>query len=316
MSAKPVEYNATIVYKKLLTPTLAIFRVRKDTPWTTFIPGQYAILGLNHPEKGGVMRAYSIASPPYQHPEFLEFYIRYVNEPTSDNPLTHLLFAANEGDRIMARDKIQGKFTVKDTVGDDDPRLKVFVASGTGLAPFTSVVFEHAHHHGGANGNYAIVHGASYPVDLGYREELEALMNNGVTRYLPTVSRPGEARDWSGLVGRVEAHFAGEKLSHLEGKLGLSAGGFNPSNLVVLICGLQGTIANTVISLLKRGFVPGDRKLRRIFGVPDDVPGSIFFEQYDTTPIIDANNLPLVAECIESLRHAGVPVTPPEPATP
>ncbi|MBI1292849.1 hypothetical protein GC173_16675 [bacterium] len=312
MSAKTLEYNATVVYKQLLTPTLAIFRVKKDTPWTTFIPGQYAILGLNHPEKGGVMRAYSIASAPYTHPDYLEFYIRYVNEPTSDNPLTHLLFKVNDGDRIMARDKIQGKFTVKDTVGDEDPRLKVFVASGTGLAPFTSMVFEYAHNNGGKHGNFAIFHGASYPSDLGYVEELESLMNSGAAKYyLPTVSRPGEAGNWKGLVGRVESHFEPTKLPGAEQLLGLGDGGFNPKNVVVLICGLQGTIANTIISLLKRGFVPGDRKLRRVLGIPEEVPGSIFYEQYDTTPIIDPNNAALVASCIEALKQAGVPLAEP-----
>jgi ferredoxin--NADP+ reductase len=315
VSAKPVEYNATVVYKQLLTPTLGIFRIKKDTPWTTFVPGQYAILGLNHPEKGGVMRAYSIASAPYKHPEYLEFYIRFVNEPTSDNPLTHLLFKVEEGDRIMARDKIQGKFTVKDTVGDDDPRLKVFVASGTGLAPFTSMVFEHAHANGGKNGPFAIFHGASYPTDLGYVDELEGLMNAGEAKlYLPTVSRPGEAGNWKGLVGRVESHFEPAKLETAEQLLGLGHGGFNPKNVVVLICGLQGTIANTITSLLKRGFVPGDRKLRRVFGIPEEVPGSVFYEQYDTTPIIDPNNLALVESCIESLRQAGVPLAAPSGA--
>src|SRR5690606_36966382 len=112
---------------------LGIFRVKADKPWSAFVPGQYAILGLNHAEKGGVMRAYSIASAPYLHNDYLEFYVRYVNEPTSDNPMTHLLFSAKEGDRMYTREKLQGKFTEEDTVGKDDPRLKILVASGTGL---------------------------------------------------------------------------------------------------------------------------------------------------------------------------------------
>jgi ferredoxin-NADP reductase len=306
VSSKPVEYNATIVHKQLLTPTLAVFRVKKDTPWTTFIPGQYAILGLNHPEKGGVMRAYSIASPPHLHPEYLEFYIRYVNEPTSENPLTHLLFAANEGDRLMARDKIQGKFTEHETVGAEDNRLRILVASGTGLAPFTSMAFDFAHLNGGKNGNYAIMHGASYPTDLGYAEELESLMNSGAKkRYLPTVSRPDAG--WTGLKGRVESHFESAKLPALEAALGMAPGEFNPKNVAVLICGLQGTITNTITSLMERGFLPGDRKLRRLFNVTEDVVGSVFFEQYDTTPIIDPKDTELIAQCAEKLKAAGVP---------
>ncbi len=307
MAAKPVEYNATIIHKKLHTPTLGVFRVRPDEPIGGFIPGQYAILGLNHSEKGGVMRAYSIASPPCVHEDYYEFYVRYVNQPTSTNPLTHLLFEAEEGDRILMRKRIQGHFTVEKTMGLDDPRMRVLVASGTGLAPFTSMVFEW-HHQLGHTRNSAIVHGASYPTDLGYREELEEVMNRGEQqRYLPTISRPKEVPGWDGLTGRVENHFAPESIGVLEERLGLGEGGFNPRNCTVMICGLQGTIANTLTSLLYRGFVPGDRKLRRVFGIPKDLEASLFFEQYDTTPIIDTKDEALVSELVERLRAAGVP---------
>ena len=306
MAAKPVEYNATVIYKKLLTDTLGIFRVKADFPFDHFIPGQYAILGLNHAEKGGVMRAYSIASAPHLHTEYLEFYIRYVANPTSDNPMTHLLFKVNEGDRIMCRNKIQGHFTVEKTMGLEDQRLRLFVASGTGLAPFTSIVFQE-HHLTGKAGNNAIIHGASYPYDLGYVEELEATMNTGgAKRYIATVSRPGEAKDWKGLVGRVESHFEPEKLPALERELGLPVGGFNPNNVAIMICGLQGTIANTITSLMHRGFVPGDKKLRRAFGIPEEQRGDVYYEQYDTTPIIDTKDTALVAECRSRLEKAGV----------
>ncbi|CAN5338911.1 hypothetical protein BH09SUM1_BH09SUM1_16110 [soil metagenome] len=303
MSAKPLEYNATITHKQLMTSTLGIFRVKADKSWTPFIPGQYAILGLNHPEKGGVMRAYSIASAPYLHKDYLEFYVRFVNEPTSENPMTHLLFEAKEGDRIYTREKLQGHFTEEKAIGLDDPRLKVFVASGTGLAPFTSIVFEH-HNKTKEAGNYVILHGASYPVDLGYGSELEEIMNKqGVKRYIGTISRPKEAPGWVGLTGRVENHFAPDMLPALERELGLPEGGFNPKNVVVMICGLQGTIANTLMSLLHRGFVPGDRKLRRVLGVQEEMPASLHFEQYDTIPIIDIKDEALVAELTARLKE-------------
>ena len=307
MAAKPVEYNATITHINLLTPTLGIFRVKPDEPAESFIPGQYVILGLNHEEKGGVMRAYSIASPPYLHNEYFEFFVRYVNHPTSDNPLTHLLFAAKEGDRIMMRKRIQGHFTVEKTMGLEDPRLRVLVASGTGLAPFTSMVFEWYHQLGHAR-NSAILYGASYPTDLGYREELEAVLNRSEhPRFLPSISRPHEAPEWDGLTGRIENHFSPEQIGFLEHQLGLPEGGFNPENCTVMICGLQGTIANTLTSLLYRGFVPADRKLRRVFGIPQEVKPTLFFEQYDTTPIIDTKDEAVVAELVERLRAAGVP---------
>lgn len=315
MATKRVQYNATITYKKMMTESLALFRVVPDEPThTPFIPGQYSILGLNHPVKGGVQRAYSIASPPYLAKDYYEYYIRYVYKPTSDNPLTHLLWKVEEGDRILQRSKITGHFTVEKTVGIDDKRLRVLVAAGTGLAPFTSMVFEHYHNHGNI-GPYAIVHGASYPTDLGYREELEELMNSeGKTRYVSTISRPNEVPEWKGMTGRAESHFEPGKIEKLEEELGLGEGGLNPENCIVMICGLQGTIAQTLMGLFYRGFVPGDRKLRREFGVPKELPPSVFFEQYDTEPVINTRDEELMAELIQRLRNAGVPLEKDQPA--
>lgn len=312
MASKPAVYNATLASKQLLTPTLGIFRVKPDEPMEAFIPGQYTVLGLNHPEKGAVLRAYSIASAPYLHNEYFEFYIRFVNDPASDNPMTHLLFKMEEGDRIYMQKKCRGKFTVEDCVGAADPRLKVFVAAGTGLAPFLSIVLQHQHIHG-TPGHHAIIHGASYPQDLGYVEELHALMNEGRPhrRYLPTISRPKQVENWTGLAGRTDSHFEPEKLPALERELGLGEGNFHSKNCVVMICGLQGTIANTVTSLMHRGFVPEDRKLRAALGVPPDTHASIFWEQYDTTPIVDLKDAALIGQLRERLSASGVELLPP-----
>lgn len=311
LPVKPVDYNATVIHKELLTPTLGIFRVKPDDPMDPFIPGQYTVLGLNHPEKGPVLRAYSIASPPSTVSDYLEFFIRYVSKPASDNPLTHLIFKLDAGDRIHMRNKTRGKFTVDHTMGVDDERLRVFVAAGTGLAPFTSIVFQHAEQHSGNPGNHAILHGSSYPIDLGYRDDLEKLMNgNGVTRYLPTISRPQEAPDWQGFTGRVETLLSGEKIAETESALGLGHGEFSAQNCTVMICGLQGTIANTMINLLDRGFVPEDRKIRNAFGIPKDEPATLFWEQYDTEPIIDLKDEALVAELAGRLRNSGIALDP------
>lgn len=316
MPAKNVEYNATVTYVEKMTDSLALFRVVPDEPGASFVPGQYAILGLNHKEKGGVMRAYSIASAPYLVPEYYEYYIRYVSKPTSDNPLTHLLWEVKEGDRILQRKKLAGHFTVAGCMGEDDPRLRIMVAAGTGLAPFYSIVTQRYHETGNC-GNNAIIHGASYPPDLGYRDHLEEIMNSGpAKRYISTISRPKEVPDWKGATGRAESHFAPERIGDLEGMLGLDSGGLNPENCTVMICGLQGTIAETMKSLFHRGFVPADRKLRREFGIPKEVKPSVFFEQYDADPVIDTKDEELMADLTERLRLAGVPLEDTQTASP
>ncbi len=301
--AKPLTYNATLIERRDLTPLLAIFKVRPDEPIAAdpqFVPGQYMTLGLNNeesPELGSVRRPMSIGSPPEER-DALEFYIRYVNRPESDNPLTHLLWKANAGDRLFLRAKAVGKFTVADTVGDNDPRLRVCVAAGTGLAPFYCMALSaHLGDPRASLGNYAILHGASYPADLGYRQEIEDLERYGL-HYLPTISRPKESPDWTGECGRVEDFFLPDRLAELEERLGLGAGGLAPEKAVIYICGLQGTIGRIIERLVPRGYVPENRKLRRALEVPEETPASLFFEQYDATPVIDVKD----PEVMEPLR--------------
>jgi ferredoxin--NADP+ reductase len=315
MARKPLELNATLIRRFDLAEGLTIFRVRPEAhDFQTFEPGQYVVLGLNHPEHGPVQRSYSIASPPQTLPEYLDFYVRYVVRPASENPLTHLLFNLREGDRLFMGPKFRGKFTISSEVGVDDPRLRVLVAAGTGLAPFTSMVFDHLKRLGPTS-QYLVLHGASYPHDMGYRAELEAALNSDPTkkRYFPTISRDpgGDAWPEDGFRGRVESFFGEEKLALLEKAAGLPVGFIRPANAVVFICGLTGTIANTLVRLLDRGFLPRELKLRNALHVPADAPASLFFEQYDTEPVLDVKNEAAMEPYRAQLRAAGVALEPP-----
>ncbi len=307
--AKPLVYNATLVERVDLTPQLAVFTVKPDEPIVQdpqFIPGQYVTIGLNNeqkPELGSVRRPMSIASAPEKRDGF-ELYIRYVNYPESDNPLTHLLWKTKVSDRLYLRAQPVGRFTIHDTVGDDDPRLRVCVAAGTGLAPFLSMARSaHLRNPPLDLDAYAILHGASYPADLGYREELQTLASHGL-HYMASVSRPAETPDWRGDAGRVEDYFKAERLAEIDQRLGLGPGGLRPERAVILICGLQGTIGKTILRLASRGFVPDNRKIRRALEVPDDVPASLFFEQYDSTPAIDVKDPGVIEPLREQLHSA------------
>jgi len=314
--AKSLEYNATITQRIDLEPTLSVFRVRPDEPFSSsgepwFIPGQYLTLGKNRPagvdgdtRPASVRRPMSIASAPHDT-EDAEFYIRRVGTPESDLPLTHELWTLSEGERMFCRPTPAGKFTLEDTCGADDPRLKVTVAAGTGLAPFISMARAKVRQDPSADlSDFAIVHGASYPTGLGYRGEIDELVAKHGLRYLPTVSRPGEAPDWTGATGRAEAQFVGDNLAKTEVAVGLEPGGLTPKRAVVLICGLQGTIGVTLEALIERGFVPDHRRLRRALEVPDDTPASVYWEQYDSTPVLDTKDEALMERLRASLHAA------------
>jgi ferredoxin--NADP+ reductase len=308
--AKLLEYNATLVQRVDVTDALTMFKVQPDKlpaerPW--FVPGQYCVLGMNNqekPELGSVRRSMSIASAPEDDGP-VEFYVRWVAKPESENPLTHLLWKLRDGDRMYMRAVAAGVFTVKDTVGVDDPRLRVMVAAGTGSAPFVSMVRSELRRDPKADlSKWVLLHGASYPADLGYRDELFQLTEVNKLKYWGTVSRPREAPDWKGDTGRVEAYFEGTKLDDLERRLGLAPGGFNPKNVVIFICGLTGTITGTIIPLIDRGFVPDFKRIREALGVPADVKDSVFYEQYDTEPVINIKDEAIVAPLRERMQTA------------
>jgi ferredoxin--NADP+ reductase len=299
--AKPLEYNATLAERIDVTDALSIFRVQPDQmpaerPW--FVPGQYCVLGMNNaekPELGSVRRSMSIASAP-EDTGATEFYIRFVSKPESENPLTHLLWKLKTGDRMYMRPVAAGVFTVKDTVGVDDPRLRVMVAAGTGSAPFVSMVRSEIRRDPSTDlSKYVLLHGASYSADLGYRDELIQMVDRNRLKYWGTVSRPKEDAGWKGDTGRVEGFFDGARLEDLEKRLGLPPGGFTPKNVVIFICGLTGTITGTILPLIDRGFVPDFKRIREALGVPPETKDSVFYEQYDTEPVINVKDEAVVA---------------------
>jgi len=279
------EHNATLIERIDLDSTLVIFRIRPDRvpaadqPW--FLPGQYVTIGL-----GDVQRAYSIASSPGER-RWLEFYIRYARDPETESPLTHLLFEVPIGDRVHLGEKIAGRFTLERTARGDG-RALMFVAAGTGLAPFVSMVRKAlSAGDGELLARMRVLHGVSHPHELGYREVLDDAARRFGLRYLPTVSRAGEHPEWSGLTGRVESLLDAGRLDELD---------LTPERTIVYVCGFKNTIAGSVRRLLGRGYVPEDRRLRRLVGFPDDAKPSLFFEQYDLEPLFDPNDAFTISE--------------------
>lgn len=295
---KQLTYNATIVERRDHTPLLSSFITKYDDGHdgeTYFLPGQYVAIGLNNehkPELGSVRRAMSIASAPEQGDQ-LEFYIRYVTQPASDNPLTHLLWDATVGDRIFVSRKPVGKFTLADTIGTSGStgRLKLLIAAGTGIAPFVSMIRSRRLSEPTASlSDVILLHGASYPADLCYKEELERARQECGLHYFPTVSRPGEASDWKGARGRVEDFFLPDRFEALERATKLGVGELAPARAGALVCGLQGTIARCIERLADRGFIPHDRKIREAAGIGAKTEASLWWEQYDNDPVLDLEN--------------------------
>lgn len=310
MSHDLLEYNATIIERIDHTLDLASFRIRLDEPWDNsprFVSGQYTTIGLNndeHPELGSVRRPMSIASAPEDPDGVLEFYVRHILHPASANPLTKLLWDLQKGARIWVKNRAQGTFTFDSTLPPEDNRLRVLVSAGTGLAPFVSMVRSEAQRSDGDLRRFVLCHGASYEGEIAYRDELRRLADSHGLRYFATVSRPSECPGWDGDSGRVEDYFHPDRIAEFEERAGLVEGHLSPQRAVVYVCGLRGTIAETIARLLDRGFVPPDPRIRRALEAPDTVPHAIFHEQYDNVPILDIEDTVAVQSLRDRLRDA------------
>ncbi len=256
MSGSKFSYNATVIRCMEVTGEIRIIRVRMDEPGFRFKAGQYTMLGLLNeapripeaqPEDADaepgrdpmIRRAYSIASGSIQD-EYLEFYISMV----SSGALTPRLFALGEGDRLYVGDKAKGLFTL-DRVPEHSNVL--LVGTGTGLAPYVSMLRSEVLSN--RQRRIAVLHGASFSWDLGYRRELELLARyNDHFNYIPTVSRPHVDRDWNGLSGRIPPFLEDPQLESLCG-FELQPG---PSH--VLLCGNPAMIEDATERLEQRGY--------------------------------------------------------------
>jgi len=107
-----------------------LFRIRTERPRSyRFTAGEFVMIGLEDAPN----RAYSITSGPYD--DYIEFYSIKVQ----DGPLTSKLQHVKVGDTIKVGDKPTGTLILANlTLGGH----LVMMASGTGIAPFISLLRE------------------------------------------------------------------------------------------------------------------------------------------------------------------------------
>lgn len=231
------QYNATLVRREDHSAELASFWVKLDGDPIPFEAGQYMTAGVFADGKLW-QRPYSVASAPrVAGTEGYELYVRLV--PV--HRFTTLLWRLREGARMRLIGP-KGRFMLE----PDDSRTHLYVSTGTGIAPFLAMIRQTQL--AGDPRETVVLHGVSFADELGYRAVLEAMERDGAypLRYVPTVSRPQDARNagWAGRTGRVEAVVA--DVCH---DLDLSA-----DRTVVYICGNPDMILNVEDILVKRGF--------------------------------------------------------------
>ena len=245
--ARPVlEPNAALAARIDLTPTIARFVVRPDDEVGAFEPGQYFALGLSVDGRL-LQRPYSTSSARDTRTE-LEFLVRLV----PGGAFTPRLWALRVGERLRIG-RAKGLFTLR----RGDPRTHLFVATGTGLAPFLSMVEslirddgEGSARPGGpvtASPRAIVIHGVSHVAELAYRDRLERLAADvGGVHYVPVVSRPTDPANagWTGVTGRLDVGLGRIFDRHR----------LEPTTSVAYLCGNPEMIATAERILAARGF--------------------------------------------------------------
>jgi CDP-4-dehydro-6-deoxyglucose reductase len=232
--------KAKLLSWKELTPDVHHFEF--EVPGAkefAFTPGQFVSVS-EKVDGREITRAYSIASP--RGGNRFALCLNRVPAPL----MSSYLFELKPGEEVEMHEPF-GHFTLR-----HPERRAVFVATGTGIAPFRSMLLDHVPR---SDAHITLLFGARHEQALLYRREFEQLsIEHPTFRFLPTVSRPSGA--WKGRTGRVQ--------EHLDEALALDTP-HAASDLDVYVCGLREMVDHVREALKERGL---DRK-------------QIIYERYD-----------------------------------
>ncbi len=162
-----------------------------------FVPGQWLSVKATTPDGAEMTRAYSIASPPSENGHFALCLNR-----VQDGFMSNYLCSLSEGASVALQGPF-GNFILRPPMRDT-----VFIAGGTGIAPFRSMLhwlLAEPDRHRGCQ--ITLLFGVRCEKDIYYREEFEQLAAEHANfHFLPTLSRG--APEWNGLRGYVQEHLA------------------------------------------------------------------------------------------------------------
>lgn len=183
--------KARLVESHLIAPEIKhfVFDV-PEVEHLPFVPGQFVSFSG---EFGGkkITRAYSTAAPPSGNR--FELCLNRVQ----DGHFSPLLFEMHPGDTVEMKGPL-GHFVLKSPPADS-----IFVATGTGIAPFRSMLLGHLA--GQPEQRITLVFGVRYEHSLMYRDEFERVEREYSNfKFLPVLSRPDSG--WKGLTGHVQPH--------------------------------------------------------------------------------------------------------------
>jgi ferredoxin/flavodoxin---NADP+ reductase len=226
---------------------------------TQFVPGEM------------LSRSYSIASSPDQL-DRVELLLNLV--PRGE--FTPALWRLNEGARVHVSPRVRGRFTLSSAFDDPDtgdgskdlppfhPHV-VFVATGTGLAPYMSML-RYAAEHGPEWASATLFHSVRVEEDLAFRDELKSFAQRNALRftYIPIVTRAPE-KTWFGQHERVQQLLKDHQYTELT-----RGRSIRPEDTHIYLCGNPDMIDGLRDQFEEDGFTQHT----------NNAPGNLHFESY------------------------------------
>jgi len=232
---------STVIYRHQLTPEREIFRIipKDGGTFPSYTAGQYIALSRDNcrltkkiidtsgqsrylfdvdeagnQKRGTVTHHFTIASAPYETLQqgYLEFYIvKQSLETTIPGTFTDSLFHVDveHNNTLFYSDEVYGDFTLEQRASGFEHI--VMVATGTGVAPFVSMLKQV--HHQSSVGNipkqkFTLFYTNRTLQELGYHEEFAAMeqQQNFNFVYVPLISRPATHEKRNTMVGQGRAN--------------------------------------------------------------------------------------------------------------
>ncbi len=199
-----------------------------------FKAGQF--ISFDVPKEGypyPVTRPYSIASPPLISDRVLLLFNLVPGGPGST-----YLYSLREGNTVSFKGPA-GSFYLR-----EDPTKRVlFVATGTGIAPFRSMLLTQLDRSSAQS--VTLIWGLRYEHDLYYQDELQALAErHRQFSFITTLSRPGPT--WKGAKGRVNGLIQ-EQVTSVR-------------DLAVYLCGNNDMLKEVTATIQAKGLCPIHRE--------------------------------------------------------
>jgi len=225
---------------RMITPNTREFRFEHAAgDALAFVPGQFIMIHFDF-EGESLQRSYSIASIPGSDATMIEIAVSYVE----DGRGTRYLWGLQPGDEITASGPY-GRFILR----KEEVRRYVLVATGTGVAPYRTMLPEIAERIRDAGLQVDLLLGVREPSELLYGDDFEAF----------GTAHP-EFRFWS-CYSRTAPEPLGPRVRQCYVQQSFDVLDLDPDHDIVYLCGNPNMVDEAMEQLKSLGFSP--YKVRR-----------------------------------------------------